>query len=116
MTAETATLAVALDIGGTKFAAAVVGRDGKVVAAQRVPTPVSTDPDIVFAAAVQAVDGALSAAGLSFDDPRVARAIGVGTAAPLDQVAGTVSPVNIPAWRGFPCGLGCPTAGQCRWG
>ncbi len=100
--AETDTLAVALDVGGTKFAAAVVSRAGKVVAAQRVPTPVTTDPDLVFAAAVEAVDRVLGAAGLTFDDPRLARAIGVGTAAPLDQAAGTVSPVNIPAWRGFP--------------
>ncbi len=28
--------------------------------------------------------------------------LGIGSAGPVDTVAGTVSPVNIPAWRGFP--------------
>ena len=102
MTTGPGPLAVALDVGGTKFAAAVVTGDGDVVATHRVPTPVSTDADVVFDAALAAIDGVLSAAGLGLNDPRVNRAIGVGTAAPLDQRDGTVSPVNIPAWRGFP--------------
>jgi glucokinase len=29
-------------------------------------------------------------------------AVGIGTAGPLDRIRGTVSPVNIPAWRDFP--------------
>ncbi|HEX6472861.1 MAG TPA: hypothetical protein VF069_27475 [Streptosporangiaceae bacterium] len=28
--------------------------------------------------------------------------MGIGAAGPIDVAAGTVSPVNIPAWRGFP--------------
>ncbi len=102
MTAEPSSLAMALDVGGTKFAAAVVDGAGEVVGGRRVPTPVSTDPEAVFAAALTAIDGALETTGLRFGDPRLTRAIGVGTAAPMDQLEGTVSPVNIPAWRGFP--------------
>jgi glucokinase len=102
MTTGAGRFAVALDVGGTKFAAAVVTDAGDVVATHRVPTPVSNDPDVVFGAAVSAIDGVLAQARLALDDPRVTPAIGVGTAAPLDQRDGTVSPVNIPAWRGFP--------------
>jgi glucokinase len=28
--------------------------------------------------------------------------VGIGSAGPIDALAGTVSPVNIPSWRGFP--------------
>jgi len=95
-------LALAVDIGGSKFAAAVVSDAGEIVAAHRVDTPHSTDPDVVFAALPLAIDGALDRAGLTFSDPALRSAIGVGTAAPLDLELGTVSPVNIPAWRPFP--------------
>jgi len=95
-------LALAVDIGGTKFAAAVVDDTGGIVVDHRVGTPRSTDPDEVFAALAQAVDGALGKAGVTFADPALRSAIGVGTAAPLDLELGTVSPVNIPGWRSFP--------------
>ena len=102
MADENRRLAMALDIGGTKFAAAVVDDDGEVVATERVPTPRSTDADEVFAAAVAAVEGVLDSTGLALGRGGLAAAIGVGTAAPLDLSAGTVSPVNIPGWRSFP--------------
>src|SRR5204863_3759897 len=31
-----------------------------------------------------------------------ARAVGIGSAGPVDAKAGTVSPVNIPGWRDYP--------------
>lgn len=96
------TLALAVDIGGTKFAAALVNDAGEIVVAHRVGTPRSTEPDEVFAALGEAVDAALDQAGLTFADPALRSAIGVGTAAPLDLELGTVSPVNIPGWRSFP--------------
>ena len=95
-------LALALDIGGTKLAAAVVDESGAIVAAHRVPNPQGTDGDVVFDALASAADAALSSAGVELGDPRLVPAIGVGTAAPLDLDAGTVSPVNIPAWRAYP--------------
>ena len=61
----------------------------QVVATERVRTPRSTDPDVVFGAAVAAVDGALRSTGLAFGEAGLAPAVGVGTAAPLDLVAGT---------------------------
>src|SRR5664279_71415 len=95
-------LALALDIGGTKLAAAVVDETGAIVAAHRVRNPQGTDGDVLFDALTTAADAALESAGTKPGDPRLVPAIGVGTAAPLDLEAGTVSPVNIPAWRAYP--------------
>ena len=95
-------LALALDIGGTKLAAAVVDESGAIVAVHRVRNPQGTDGDVMFDALTTAADAALESAGTKPGDPRLVPAIGVGTAAPLDLDAGTVSPVNIPAWRAYP--------------
>ena len=94
--------ALAVDIGGTKFAAAIVTGDGEIVVSRRQDTPRSTDPDVLFDALAKAIDATLEAAGLGLGDGGLAPAIGVGTAAPLDLISGTVSPVNIPGWRSFP--------------
>ncbi|MET0865246.1 MAG: ROK family protein, partial [Nakamurella sp.] len=99
---DTDRVALAVDIGGTKFAAAIVTPGGEVVVAQRVPTPQTVDPDELFEALTRAIDATLQAAGLTFADPRLLDGIGVGTAAPLDLNSGTLSPVNIPGWRQFP--------------
>ncbi|MFC5721573.1 ROK family protein [Streptomyces gamaensis] len=97
MPADSAALVAALDIGGTKIAGALVdGRGGLLVRAQR-PTPARQDGAVVMAA-VADVLRELRACGLW---PRV-RAVGIGSAGPVDAAAGTVSPVNVPGWRGFP--------------
>ncbi|GIH78931.1 ROK family protein [Planobispora longispora] len=82
------TAVLALDIGGTTFAAAVVDATGAVLA--RRETPVGPDPTATLGALVRE---------LAVPDLTGA---GIGSAGPLDPVRGTVSPVNIPAWRGFP--------------
>ncbi|MEV8065767.1 MULTISPECIES: ROK family protein [unclassified Streptomyces] len=90
-------LVAALDIGGTKIAAALVdGRGGILVRAQRA-TPAQEDGDTVMRA-VTDVLGELTASPLW---ERVA-ALGIGSAGPVDASAGTVSPVNVPGWRGYP--------------
>ena len=89
---------LAIDIGGTKIAAAVVDAEGTILAEQLRPTAPSADPDEVFAgveAAVRGLTGQLAPAG-----GRVR--VGIASAGPIDGPAGTVSPVNIGAWRGFP--------------
>ena len=95
-------LALAVDIGGTKLAAGLVNDQGDIVSARRVATPSGTDPEVLFGALASAVDATLASAGVTPGGPGLVPAIGVGTAAPLDLRAGTVSPVNIPAWRSFP--------------
>jgi len=90
-----ADLTLALDIGGTKIAAGLVDTDGNLVASQQKPTPHSdTDPEPAFAV-VRELVGELTAGA-------TVRGVGIGSAGPVDLPAGTVSPVNIPAWRGFP--------------
>ncbi|MEW2549121.1 ROK family protein [Streptomyces sp. NPDC047002] len=87
----------ALDIGGTKIAGALVdGKGGILVRAQR-PTPATEDGELIMGA-VEEVFGELTA------DPLWggAAAVGIGSAGPVDAAAGTVSPVNVPGWRGFP--------------
>lgn len=90
-------LAAALDIGGTKIAAALVDETGGLHHRAQIPTPGGLDPEAVFGA-VAALIRRL-AAGRQWS---AVRWIGVGSAGPVDLRTGTVSPVNIPAWRGFP--------------
>jgi len=94
--------ALAIDIGGTKFAAALVTELGEMRVARRAPNPQGADAEVLFTALVEVVDSVLQAAGIDPADPAALPGIGIATAAPLDQEAGTVSPVNIAAWRGFP--------------
>ncbi|HYI59154.1 MAG TPA: ROK family protein [Microlunatus sp.] len=89
---------LAIDIGGTKIAAAVVDSEGTVVADQLRPTAVSTDPETVFAGVESAVRALLGSLASTRDRIRV----GISSAGPIDGPAGTISPVNIGAWRGFP--------------
>jgi len=89
---------LAVDVGGTKMALALVDGTGAVLAEELRPTPAEADPERVVAPLLDAVDvlvRQLSAA----DGPL---RIGISSAGPLDAPAGTVSPVNIGAWRGFP--------------
>jgi glucokinase len=94
--------ALAIDIGGTKLGAALVTGLGEIACSQRVPTPPTGDADELFAALTGAVDDVLHAGGIDPDDASELPGIGVATAGPMDTDAGTVSPVNIPGWRGFP--------------
>lgn len=80
-----------IDVGGTKIAAGIVGGEGEVLDRVQVPTP-DGDADIVFAA----IEDCVRQLATDVD------AVGVASAGPLDLRTGTVSPVNIPEWRGFP--------------
>ena len=87
---------LAIDIGGTKLAAALVDDHGTVLrrAEARTPAASATETNIVADALV-----ALARQVAADDRPS---AIGLASAGPLDIGAGTVSPVNIPSWRDFP--------------
>jgi glucokinase len=92
---------IAVDIGGTKLEAAIVDERGAIVARARVPTPVTTDPEVLFAALADVVDS------LPPERRAAATGCGVGCGGPMhtNQVrdgGALVSPVNIPAWRDFP--------------
>ena len=78
---------LALDVGGTKIAAALV-RGATVQHHVRRPTG---DPWVTLAAVLDEARGG----------QRV-RGVGIACGGPLDPVADTVSPINIDGWDGFP--------------
>ena len=78
---------LALDVGGTKIAAALV-RGATVQHHVRRPTG---DPWVTLAAVLDEARGG----------QRV-RGVGIACGGPLDPVTGTVSPINIDGWDGFP--------------
>ncbi|BDB40536.1 MULTISPECIES: ROK family protein [Mycobacterium] len=94
-------LTLCLDIGGTKIAAALADpararpADLLVYNAKR-PTPQGVNADQVWQAVAALIDEAVQAAG------GAVAAVGIASAGPVDLGEGTVSPVNIAAWRGFP--------------
>lgn len=88
---------VAIDIGGTKIAGALVHPDGTMTATTRRPTPRGVDAEGVMAAVAEVVAD-LSGSPLWSSAVRC----GIGSAGPVDTSRGTVSPVNIGAWRDFP--------------
>ena len=96
-------VALAVDIGGTKLAAALVGRDGAVVATTQrsTPTPTGVDPEVVFAALVHLVDAVVDASPPSLEST-VLEVCGVGSGGPMAPGGEEVSPLNIPGWRHFP--------------
>ncbi|QKT13289.1 ROK family protein [Rhodococcus sp. W8901] len=83
--------ALALDVGGTKMAAARVLPDGSPDHRVTVPTPQSGVWDACGALLERAAGG----------EPITS--VGIASAGPVDTTAGTVAPVNIAEWRdGFP--------------
>jgi len=87
---------LSLDIGGTKIAAGLVDADGVLLHRDRQPTPPGGDADQVWAAVERTITDALAAAGGSVSG------VGISSAGPINIADGTVSPVNIGSWRGFP--------------
>lgn len=83
-------LVLALDFGGTKIAAALVDPFGSVVRSERVPTPSANPWDAVVSVISSVVQ-----------DSAVA-GVGIASAGPVDVLAGTVSPINVPSWQAFP--------------
>src|SRR5215471_11208473 len=85
---------LALDIGGTKMAAAIVDADGRIATRDRIATSTSADSEGLFANLAEMCDALLSTAPVA--------AIGAGCGGPMRYPSGVVSPLNIHAWRDFP--------------
>jgi glucokinase len=90
---------LALDVGGSKLAAAVVDQQGRILGRSRVPSPTGGDAEALYEALLAAAAAALRGAGAV---PGDLDGIGVACAGPMRWPAGEVSPLNMPAWRGFP--------------
>jgi glucokinase len=89
---------LAIDIGGTKIAAALVDREGRLLTESVAPTVRSLDADEVFAPAAQAISEVVA----SYVSKSTALRVGISSAGPINAPRGTISPVNIAAWRDFP--------------
>jgi glucokinase len=86
---------LALDIGGTKLAVGLVDAEGTLIHHAQLPTP-GGDAARIWSVAETLLTGALAAA------PGSIGGVGIASAGPIDLPSGTVSPINITAWRRFP--------------
>ena len=89
-------LTLCLDIGGTKIAAGLADPRGALVHTATRPTPRDDSAERLWAVVAAMIADALHAA-----DGAVA-AVGIASAGPIDLDGGSVSPINIGCWRGFP--------------
>lgn len=90
---------LAVDIGGTKFAAGLVTLRGELLGRSRVEIDREWSAVPLFEALTTVVEEQLDAAP---DHEVRVRAVGVGCAGPIERNCETVSPVNIGGWRKFP--------------
>ncbi|RKR75348.1 ROK family protein [Frondihabitans australicus] len=93
------TYALAVDLGGTKVEAALVADDGAVLpgSRDRRPTGAESSSEQLAGSVREVVRSALGA----LPDGAALVGVGIGSAGPVDLTEGTVSPINLPAWRGF---------------
>ncbi|MGH9298801.1 MAG: ROK family protein, partial [Acidimicrobiales bacterium] len=99
-------LCLAVDVGGTKLAVGLVEEEGGLVWQDRVRTPQASDPEALFRIVADLVEIAVAAAA----GRGALVACGIGCGGPMSN--GLVSPINIPAWRGFP--LAARVGGLCE--
>ena len=85
--------ALAVDIGGTKVAVGRVDRQGRLADRRAAPTPALGDPEVLWSV----VAGLVAAVGTGNE-----AVVGVGCGGPMTTDGEQVSPLNIPAWVGFP--------------
>jgi glucokinase len=95
-------LIVGVDIGGTKVAAGLLNRDGKIVAQSRMPM-VANDAARGLAAVAEAIEDLRSRAGSGSGEEFQPHAIGICAPGPLNPRTGVVmNPPNLPGWHNFP--------------
>jgi glucokinase len=91
--------ALAVDIGGTKLAVGLVEPAGRVLRWSQVPTPSGVDAEQLWRTLDTLITGVLEDADIAVTG---LAGCGCGCGGPMEWPAGLVSPLNIPAWRGFP--------------
>ena len=93
-------LAMAIDIGGTKFSVGLVTRSGELIDRINIPVDKGGSGDELFEDLIIAVEGQLVRAR---DHHGVMPSVvGVACAGPITRNVETVSPLNIQQWRNFP--------------
>lgn len=98
MPREQPNLAVAVDLGGTRFRVAIVDRRGRLVERVSHPTEAADGRDAVIARVLDAVRTTVTAARV-----RRPAGLGVGVPGPVNPWTGVVaSAPNLPGWRDVP--------------
>lgn len=88
-------IVAAVDIGGTKIAAGIVSRDGRILAQSTCPT----SPEQGLDAAVQRTAAMLEACARQAGTRP--QAVGIGCTGPVDPLSGMLGDVNLlPGWQG----------------
>jgi glucokinase len=96
-------LVLAVDFGGTKVEAALVRSDGTLVEGSRLRAATGREAQVGdLEASVATVVGFALARLREFGDDAALVGVGIGCAGPIDRTAGAISPLNVPAWRGYP--------------
>ncbi|KFF60938.1 sugar kinase [Cryobacterium sp. MLB-32] len=91
---------LAIDIGGTKVEAALVDSLGVVVPHTR--HRASTGPLATSEELAAAVTSVIVLTLADLPPASVLLGVGIGCAGPINLPDGSVSPLNLPVWRGFP--------------
>jgi glucokinase len=95
-------IVIGVDVGGTKIAAGLVDRAGKILHKNRIPMVSQAGAASGMAAVISAIDS-VSAKTSSDTALRLISGIGICSPGPLDPNAGIViNPPNLPCWRNFP--------------
>lgn len=92
--------ALAIDLGGTKVEAALVDSAGAVLASSRFRAPTGADSSSEQLAA--AVDTVVVSALAALPSTGTLVGAGIGSAGPVNEAEGRVSPLNLPVWRDYP--------------
>jgi glucokinase len=88
---------VGVDIGGTKVAAGLVDKDGKILSHERVPMVSNSSPQDGLNAVVSAIARVIPSGTAEVGG------IGICAPGPLDPKTGIIlNPPNVPCWRNFP--------------
>lgn len=98
--ADRVTIALALDLGGTKVEAALVDHHGQLLEGTRFREPTGTDK--TSSELESAVTTVIRRALAALPDGASLAGAGIGAAGPITENAGLVSPLNLPAWRSYP--------------
>lgn len=86
-------IALAVDIGGTKFEVALINQFGEITSRVRAPATDAADGEELFARLTKLIASV---------DVQSADVCGVGSGGPMLPNGEQISPVNIEVWRNFP--------------
>ncbi len=94
------TFVLAIDLGGTTLESALVDDAGALLADSRSRRP--TGPSITPEGLTAAVDAVVAETLAALPPGAELAGAGIGSAGPIDTVAGTTAPLNMPSARDFP--------------